>query len=137
MLTDPNYSGRISVTSLKTNLSLNDSYDFGDYSDQVTNCTSLFEGVYTYGCPKKNTMAGFAECDAFEDSIDTTVANIVAQDFECKDDGEDCGRFTTFRMYLFRNFYNPNIFKIRKGSESKIDCHTAAYHDFNPIVAHT
>ena len=25
--------------------------DFGEYEEQVKNCTDLFEGVYEYGCP--------------------------------------------------------------------------------------
>ena len=94
-------------------LSLNETYDFGEYADQVTNCTSLFEGVYTYGCPESNTMAGFAECDAFKSAMDKTVSDVIAQDLQCKDDGEDCDRHSTFRMYLFRNYHNHNIFKIR------------------------
>ena len=101
----------MSLKELK--LSVNETYDYEDYADQVTNCTSLFEGVYTYGCPKSNDMAGFAECDAFESAIDDTVASVIAQDFECKEDGEDCDRHSTFRMYLFRNYHNHNIFKIR------------------------
>ena len=94
-------------------LSVNETYDFDDYADQVTNCTSLFEGVYTYGCPSSNDMAGFAECDAFESAIDDTVSSVISQDYVFKEDGEDSDRHTTFRMYLFRNYYNHNIFKIR------------------------
>ena len=103
------------MTLKELKLSVNETYDFGNYSDEVKNCTSLFEGVYAYGCPESNTIAGYAECDAFKGAIEKTVGNVIAQNMECKDDGEDCGRHTTFRMYLFRNYHNHNIFKIRHG----------------------
>ena len=96
-------------------LSLNETSDFGEYEDQVRNCTSLFEGVYTYDCPKDTTMAGYAECDAFKGAIAKTVENVIAQDMNCKEGDGNCERHTTFRMNLFRNYHNHNIFKIRKG----------------------
>ena len=40
-------------------LSVNETYDFGDYADQVKNCTDLFEGVYEYGCPGERSIEPF------------------------------------------------------------------------------
>ena len=40
-------------------LSVNETDDFGDYADQVKNCTDLFEGVYDYGCPGERSTTSF------------------------------------------------------------------------------
>ena len=87
-------------------MSLNKTSDFGNYSDQAIECTNLFEGVYTYGCPESKTTAGFAECDAFRRAIAQTIANVNNEILE---------RYGSFRMELFRNIYNRNIFKLRNG----------------------
>ena len=108
---------------LKTFHSLNETADFEGYKNQAVNCTSLFEGVYTYDCPA-SSEAGYAECDAFKSSIKKTVGNVIAQD-KCGNDGDDCDRKDTFEMHIFRNYHNNNIFKIRKGyfleSDIKMD----------------
>ena len=98
----------------KTYRSVNETVDFGDYEEQAKNCTSLFDGVYTYGCPERQTTAGYAECDAFKRAMDTATENIVSQT-KCANDAEDCNRKDTFKMTLFRNYHNHNIFQIRNG----------------------
>ena len=99
---------------LKTYYSLNETADFGDYKNQAVNCTNLFESVYTYDCPATSDIAGYAECTAFKTAIKTTIGNIVAQD-KCANDKEDCNRKNTFKMMVFRDYHNHNIFKIRNG----------------------
>ena len=84
---------------------MNETY-FGNYSDQAIECTNLFEGVYTYGCPKSRTTAGFAECDAFRGAVAQAVENVNNMIWE---------KYGSFRMELFRNNYNQNIFKLRTG----------------------
>ena len=93
---------------------MNETYDFGEYEEQARNCTSLFDGVYTYGCPESQSTAGYAECDAFQSAIDRTTENIVSQT-KCANDTVDCDRKDTFKMNLFRNYHNHNIFNIRNG----------------------
>ena len=93
---------------------MNETADFGDYKNQAVNCTNLFEGVYTYDCPASSDIAGYSECTAFKSAIKTTIGNVVAQD-KCANDKEDCDRKNTFKMMVFRDYHNHNIFKIRNG----------------------
>ena len=101
----------------KTYRSLNETYDFGNYTEQVKNCISLFDGVYSYDCPESQTAAGFVECAAFKSTINTAIENSVSQ-IACANNIEDCERISTFKMTLFRNHHDHNIFQIRMMTSS-------------------
>ena len=51
---------RMGLKELK--LSVNETYDYGDYENQVKYCTDSLEGVYDYGCPGERSVNYLIMC---------------------------------------------------------------------------